>query len=963
MASGKIQISANRRLAFGEAEDRLLRVCAGMVELFLVWETETMGARRHHFATLAAGSTLFDVGFGFRDHGISILAVGYAETEVEWMVAPQVETPAERQALARELDRWLEALFKGIAAFFGEPKRLSERLVPGTTPEWKPGAIAGSAGLPLWWRSEGATLFWGVKEVDVEWVPLASGGWIDASHGAAASVAITSEALVAFPDWLDEVARAHDLFLRSIQAALLIRGEREWNDREKRASLRETAGGEAWQAMASVFSTGEDRWEGAPHRESLVFAFEAVAGAMGITLPEQEARWEARPAERAGDSGDDLGALVRAASVRKRQVILEPRWWQRDSGPLIGFLTQEKEAVALLPRRGGYVMRRHTGEEIPLGPEGAGWLDPRAYALYRSLPDRKLALRDVVAFAFRGNGGDGVMLLGMVILTGLLGITLPALTGWTFDLIVPQAERMLLWQVGAALLTAAVVRSLLELVRGVALIRIGSRTDAGLQAAVWDRLLKLPTRFFGRFTAGDLVNRAQGISEIHHALLAVGMAALFALPVGCFNFLVMFYYQTTLSFWGLGLALLAVAAAMVLQSRQVGILRRRHAIEGRLAGLVFELISGVAKFRIAGAEHLAFARWARDYARQQRLTMEAGRREVAVRTFFSGFYLLTQGVIFAVAAYLLHREGGAAGMTTGAFLAFNTAFGALVASLAMVGDSSLQLLRVFPLLERVRPILDCEPESDAGRVDPGVLLGGIEMNHVTFRYDANLPPVLERFSLRVEPGEFVALVGPSGSGKSTVLRLLLGFETAESGTVLYDGKDLQTLNHGALRRQIGAVLQGSRLVAGDLYRNIVGESSRTLAEAWQAAAMAGLADDIRAMPMGMQTVVSEGATSFSGGQRQRLAMARALVQQPRLLFFDEATSALDNRTQAIVTASLASMQATRIVVAHRLSTIAGADRILVLCEGKIVEEGDYATLMARKGLFHELAARQLLENE
>ncbi|HWL53118.1 MAG TPA: NHLP bacteriocin export ABC transporter permease/ATPase subunit [Chthoniobacteraceae bacterium] len=953
MASGKIQISAHRRLAFGEAEDRLLRVCAGMVELFLVWETEAMGARRHHFATLTAGSTLFDVGFGFRDHGISILAVGYADTEVEWVATPSVEAPEERRKLARELDRWLEALFKGIATFFGEPKRFSELLTPGPTVAWKPGAIAGSAGPPLWWHSEGATLFWGVKEVDVEWVPLAFGGWIDAPGGVAASHAIATEALVAFPGWLDEVARAHDLFLRSIQEALLARTQREWTDREQRALLREEAGGEAWQTIASVFATGRERRQGAPGQASVVFAFECVAGAMGIALPGR------MPRPRQEGEGIELAELVRAASIRKRRVVLEPGWWQRDNGPLIGFLTQEGEAVALLPRRGRYLMLRQTGEEIPVTAEVAARLGFHAEALYRTLPDRRLTLRDLLAFGFRGNRGDVVMLVAMVLATGLLGIVLPALTGRTFDLIIPQGDRALMWQVGAALVSAAVVRALLELVRGVALIRIGSRTDAGLQAAVWDRLLKLPARFFRRFTAGDLVNRAQGISEIHHALLAVGTTALFALPTGLFQLLVMFYFATTLALWGLGMALLAVVVSLGLQLRRVGILRRHHEIEGRLAGLVFELISGVAKFRIAGAEQLAFATWAKDYARQQRLAMEAGRREVVIRTFFSGFALASQLVIFAVTAWYLRREGGP-GLTTGTFLAFSIAFGALVASLTMVADASLQLLRLFPLMERVRPILEAEPENAAGRVEPGVLLGGIEMNQITFRYHESLPPVLERFSLRVEPGEFVAIVGPSGSGKSTVLRLLLGFETAQSGTVLYDGKDLQTLDPRALRRQIGVVLQGSRLVAGNLYRNIVGESSLTLEDAWQAAEMAGLADDIRAMPMGMQTVVSEGATSFSGGQRQRLALARALVHRPRLLFFDEATSALDNRTQGIVSASLASMQATRIVVAHRLSTIAGADRIVVLSEGKIAEEGNYAGLMARKGRFYELATRQLL---
>jgi ATP-binding cassette subfamily C protein len=266
-------------------------------------------------------------------------------------------------------------------------------------------------------------------------------------------------------------------------------------------------------------------------------------------------------------------------------------------------------------------------------------------------------------------------------------------------------------------------------------------------------------------------------------------------------------------------------------------------------------------------------------------------------------------------------------------------------------------------MERTRPIFDAEPEITQDRASPGVLGGGIEMANIRFRYAEDVPPILENFSLRIEPGEFVALVGPSGSGKSTILRLLLGFENPESGTVFFDGKDLQTLDLREARRQIGVVLQSNSLIPGDIFRNIVGESSLTLDDAWRAAEMAGLADDIRAMPMQMHTVISEGGAGFSGGQKQRLAIARALAHSPRLLFFDEATSALDNRTQAIVTASLEKLNATRLVIAHRLSTIIQADRIVVLRNGRVVEDGTYEKLMAERGFFHELASRQLASGE
>jgi len=266
---------------------------------------------------------------------------------------------------------------------------------------------------------------------------------------------------------------------------------------------------------------------------------------------------------------------------------------------------------------------------------------------------------------------------------------------------------------------------------------------------------------------------------------------------------------------------------------------------------------------------------------------------------------------------------------------------------------------VIPLYEQAKPILTTPPEVDQGKEHPGVLTGAIEAQRLRFRYHATSPLVLRDVSLSVRAGEFVALVGPSGSGKSTMLRLLLGFETPEAGSIYYDGHDLARLDRQALRRQIGVTLQNGRLMAGDIFSNIVGSSLATVDDAWESARMAGLADDIRAMPMGMHTVISEGAGTLSGGQRQRLLIARALVQKPRILFFDEATSALDNQTQDTVTTSLEQLKVTRVVIAHRLSTVLRADRIHVFDRGRIAEGGTYEELMAAGGLFRELARRQL----
>jgi ABC-type bacteriocin/lantibiotic exporter with double-glycine peptidase domain len=297
---------------------------------------------------------------------------------------------------------------------------------------------------------------------------------------------------------------------------------------------------------------------------------------------------------------------------------------------------------------------------------------------------------------------------------------------------------------------------------------------------------------------------------------------------------------------------------------------------------------------------------------------------------------------------------------TGDLRGFLAAFCTCVAALASSCMALVAVGSVAPFYDQMRPILEAEPEVATSRADPGLLTGDIEIQHAAFRYSADTPLVLRDLSLRIKPGEFVALVGPSGSGKSTLLRLLLGFEQLDSGAVYFDGQDLAGLDVNVVRRQIGVVLQNGRLMSGDIFTNIIGSSTATLAEAWEAARMAGFAEDIEGMPMGMHTVIADGGGTLSGGPRQRLLIARAIVHRPRIVLFDEATSALDNRTQAIVSASLERLQATRIVVAHRLSTVRNADRLYVLERGALVQSGTYDELMAREGPFAELARRQIV---
>lgn len=379
--------------------------------------------------------------------------------------------------------------------------------------------------------------------------------------------------------------------------------------------------------------------------------------------------------------------------------------------------------------------------------------------------------------------------------------------------------------------------------------------------------------------------------------------------------------------------------------------------QGKLFGVMVQLINGVTKFRITGAESRAFAYWGQQYSQQLHLMLGTQGIEDNLAVINSLLSTLTPAVLFMAAAQLLTTSGGGLSMAT--FLAFNAAFGTFIAGATSLSTTIVDVLEVLPIWQRAQPILKTIPEVDVTKADPGRLTGRLAISHAVFRYRSDGGALnLDDVSIHAEPGEFIALVGPSGSGKSTLLRLLLGFDVPESGVVAFDGQDLASLDVGAVRRQLGVVLQNSRLLSASIFENIAGSALISMDEAWEAARMSGLAADIEAMPMGMHTVVSEGGTNLSGGQRQRLLIARALASRPRILLFDEATSALDNRTQQIVSDSLNRLRVTRVVVAHRLSTIRNADRIYVLQNGRLIQQGTFTQLAAEPGLFKQLVERQ-----
>jgi len=746
--------------------------------------------------------------------------------------------------------------------------------------------------------------------------------------------------------------RALDAFHETLLADLAERRTRRDAEVAERLEQRRHADaarfGGALASLAAVIAQEEAR-AAAGSADAVLEACQIVMRETGIDTTLRGDTAQAR------DTAGYIRYLARQARVAFRQVAIGgERWWREDAGPLLGFREGGGAPVALLPSGAGYLLvDPASGVRAPVNAETAAALAGTALMFFRSFPERALGLLDLARFALGGVRADGLRLVLFGALAGLLGLFTPIATGLLIDSVIPAAETDELVQLVLLLVTSALAIAAFELARGIAMLRIETRIGITSQAAIMQRLLHLPVPFFRSYSAGDLAQRAFGIDGIIHVFTGTTQAALFAWIFGFFSLAYLFALSVPLALLASALVAVSLALATAVNLLRLRMERELFQVQGDIASRVLQILNGIGKLRAAGAEKRAFAKWAESFSRQKRLSYGAQRIANYVETFDAGYVVLASLLLFAMVAFFKPE------LSTGAFLAFNTAFGQFMVSTLAVGSALTSSLNAVPLYERAKPILHTLTESATGAAPPGELSGPIDISHVSFRYSADGPLILDDVSIRVAPGEFVAFVGPSGSGKSTLFRLLLGFEQPAVGAVYYDGQDLAGLDIGAVRRQLGVVLQNGQLVPGDIFTNIVGASPYTLEDAWEAARLAGFAPDVESMPMGMHTVIAEGAATLSGGQKQRLMIARALVRRPRILLFDEATSALDNATQAIVAESVERLAATRIVIAHRLSTIVKAHRIYVIVAGRLVESGTYDELMARGGTFAELARRQI----
>ena len=667
---------------------------------------------------------------------------------------------------------------------------------------------------------------------------------------------------------------------------------------------------------------------------------------------------------------DPLDAIARASMFRTRRVILDGDWWLEEYDALLGYRLEDNSPIALLPKTNNYFDRGskydlfdpRTGIKVEVDAAVAESVSPEAVMFYRPLPPKMYRALEVFRFGIKGYEVELVTIFALGIVGTLLGMVTPQATAMLVNSAIPDGDRLLLWQIGLALFAAAIGKTLFQLAQGIVSLRLENAADSNLQPAVWDRLLQLSPAFFRKYSSGDLMMRLMAVSEVRGQLSGATQRTLLSGIFALLNLVLMFVYSVKLALIGMGIAILTIIVTIVSSRLLIKKQRRQEELDGEINSLTVELIGGVSKLRVAAAEGRAFAAWADKYSQRLRLSSRVQQINDGISTFSEALPEVSSILLFWFAILFIQiasSKNNPLGFNAGTFLAFNTAFGIFLGGATDISNTFTDILEIVPLWERAQPILQNEPESNLDKASPGRLTGRLFLDHVTFRYGSEGPLTLEDVSVRANPGEFVAFVGPSGSGKSTIFRLLLGFETPLSGTVYYDGQDLAGLDVPAVRRQLGVVLQNVRASNGSIFESIASGALVTLDEAWEAARMAGFAEDIEQMPMGMHTVVSEGGGNLSGGQRQRLLIARSLVLKPKIILMDEATSALDNRTQSIVTESLDRMNATRIVIAHRLSTIRNADRIYVVEAGRVVQVGKYDDLVKEEGLFARLVARQL----
>ncbi|MBR5387424.1 MAG: NHLP bacteriocin export ABC transporter permease/ATPase subunit [Clostridiales bacterium] len=657
------------------------------------------------------------------------------------------------------------------------------------------------------------------------------------------------------------------------------------------------------------------------------------------------------------DSSKQMEYVLRPTGLMTREVDLEENWQSDAYGPMLGAMKETGTAVALLPGHFyGYVYKDPaTGKKIRVTKKTAKLFEKEALCFYQPLPMKPLGIPDLLLYLWKCISESDIILILLaslaVVLIGFIG---PKILSLLTGSVLRSGNVQLMIGMGVFMLASSFSGLLIGLVKTLLMERINTKTSMSVESSVMMRILSLPVSFFRDYSSGELANRASSINSLCsmmiNSVLSVGISSLMSL----LYITQIFKYAPALVVPSIIIIILTVMISLISSFMQIGISRKRMELGAKETGMSYAVLNGVQKIRLSGSEKRVFARWGNLYAQGAKLDYDP--------PLFLKLNSVLTTAISLIGTIVLYYLAIMTNVSQSDYIAFNAAYGNVMGAFTSLAGIAISVASIRPVLELAEPILKAEPEVSEEKMPVDRLVGRIEVSHVTFRYNEKSPYVLEDLNLSIKAGEYVAIVGRTGCGKSTLIRLLLGFEKPETGAVYYDSHDLQAVDPRSLRKHIGVVIQNGQLFQGDIFSNItISAPQLTLDEAWEAAEIAGIANDIREMPMGMNTVISEGQGGISGGQKQRLMIARAIAPKPKILIFDEATSALDNKTQKQVSDALDKLNCTRIIIAHRLSTIRNCDRILVMDDGAIIEEGTYDELIEKKGYFAELVERQRLD--
>lgn len=657
------------------------------------------------------------------------------------------------------------------------------------------------------------------------------------------------------------------------------------------------------------------------------------------------------------DINEQLEYILRPHGIMRRTVKLNSGWYKDAIGAMIGTFEHNGRVVALIPSGlSGYSYYDIDQEKfIKVNHKNQKLFSEEAISFYKPLPLKKLSVASLIKYSLGTISAADIVLSSLATLAVVLvGLFSPKITSILFSTVIESENIRLLLAIAVFSICVSISSTLFSMVKALTIERLNTKMNLNIQAATMMRVISLPASFFKNYSAGELHSRVSGINSLCTTLVSVLFSTGLTSILSLIYIVQMMSYATALMLPAIIFTLLTLSFMLTTTFFQIKISRKRMKFAGEESGMTYALITGVQKIKLSGAEKRAFARWGNLYAKAAQLTYNP--------PMFLKLNSVISLAISLTGTLVMYYVSVKSGVSTTDYYAFNTAYSMVSGAFLSLSGIATSVASIKPVLERINPILSTAPEASEGKQLVTRLTGAIELNGVSFRYKENTPYILKNLSIKIRPGQYVAIVGKTGCGKSTLMRLLLGLEKPQTGAVYYDGKDISTLELQSLRRKIGTVMQDSKLFQGDIFSNIIISAPwLTMDDAWKAAELAGIAEDIRRLPMGMHTIISEGSGGISGGQRQRLAIARAIAPGPKILMFDEATSALDNLTQKKVSEALDSLKCTRIVIAHRLSTIQNCDRIIVLDEGKIIEDGTYDQLIAKQGFFAQLVDRQRLD--